>query len=43
MGKLEVMGRDINIDKLLRVAWKVKDDIFAPLEGNIIGEIEPVD
>ncbi len=42
-GKVEVMGREIDIDKLLRIACKAGEKILAPLTGNVIGEGNPVD
>lgn len=42
-GEVEVMGREIDIGKLLRIACKVGEKILAPLTGNIIGEGDPVD
>jgi hypothetical protein len=41
--KVEVMGGDIDIDKFLRIACKARQEILAPLTGNIIGEGDPVD
>ena len=41
--KVEVMGGDVDIDKFLRVACKVREKILALLTGNIIGEGDPVD
>lgn len=42
-GEVEVMGRHVDIDKLLRIAGKAGEKILAPLTGNIIGEGDPVD
>ena len=41
--KVEVMGGDVDIDKLLWIAGRAGEKILAPLTGNIIGEGDPVD
>lgn len=42
-GEVEVMGGDINIEKLLRIGCKAGEKILAPLTGDVIGEGDPVD
>ncbi len=35
-GKVEVMGGNVNIDKFLRITCKAREEILAPLTGDII-------
>lgn len=35
-GKVEVMGGDVGIDKFLRIACKAREEVLAPLTGDII-------
>ncbi len=42
-GEVEVMGGDVDIDKLLWIAGKAGEKILVPLTGNIIGKGDPVD
>ncbi len=42
-GKVKVMRIEIYVDKLLRVSCQAREEILAPLTGNIIGEGDPVD
>lgn len=41
--KVEVMGWNVYVDKLLRITGKVTEEILAPLASNVIRESDPID